>query len=250
MQHGTTIATIALTPDTLLSTIALRSDAHATVLDRHKLDFCCGGRRSLQEACRAAGVDVDRVLAELTAETAARREVHAADVEWRGRPPGELIAHIVDTHHAYTRAAIARLLPLVAKVARKHSDRHPELFRVEAAFDELAQDMEPHMMKEERVLFPYIRALASPGGAPPAPFGTVRNPVRMMMREHDRAAELLAEIAAATADLTPPADACNSFRVLYTGLAELRLDLLKHVSLENNVLFPEAIAIEEGRRQL
>jgi regulator of cell morphogenesis and NO signaling len=144
-------------------------------------------------------------------------------------------------------SAIARLGPLVVKVAGKHGDRHPELARVTAAFDELARDMEPHMMKEERVLFPYIRALASPSGAPPAPFGTIRNPVRMMMSEHDRAAELLAEIAAATADLTPPPDACNSFRVLYAGLAELRLDLMKHVSLENNVLFPQAIALEGGR---
>jgi regulator of cell morphogenesis and NO signaling len=245
MQPGTTIATIELTPDTTLSAIALRSDAYATVLDRHKLDFCCGGSRSLREACRAAGADVDCVLGELAAETAARQGAAGAHIEWRGRPPGELIDHIVSTHHAYTRAAIARLGPLVAKVAGKHGDRHPELSRVAAAFDELAQDMEPHMMKEERVLFPHIRALTSPGGAPPAPFGTVRNPVRMMMFEHDRAAALLAEIAGATADLTPPRDACNSFRVLYAGLAELRLDLLKHVSLENNVLFPQAIALEE-----
>jgi regulator of cell morphogenesis and NO signaling len=106
--------------------------------------------------------------------------------------------------------------------------------------------MVPHMLKEEHVLFPYIRALAAPGGPPPAPFGTVRNPVRMMMREHDRAAELLAAIAAATNDLTPPADACNSFRALYAGLAALRLDLLKHVSLENNVLFPRAVALEDA----
>ena len=99
-------------------------------------------------------------------------------------------------------------------------------------------------MKEERVLFPYIRALGTPGGPPPAPFGTVRNPVQMMMREHDRAAELLVALADATASFTPPADACLSFRALYAGLAELRLDLLKHISLENNVLFPQAVALE------
>ena len=96
------------------------------------------------------------------------------------------------------------------------------------------------------MLFPYIRALAAPGGAPPAPFGTVRNPVQMMMREHDRAAELLATLADTTADFTPPEDACASFRALYAGLAELRLDLLKHVSLENNVLFPKAVALEDA----
>jgi regulator of cell morphogenesis and NO signaling len=106
MQPGTTIATIELTPDTTLSAIALRSDAYATVLDRHKLDFCCGGSRSLREACRAAGADVDCVLGELAAETAARQGAAGAHIEWRGRPPGELIDHIVSTHHAYTRAAI------------------------------------------------------------------------------------------------------------------------------------------------
>jgi regulator of cell morphogenesis and NO signaling len=244
-MQSTSTTTFSLTPETPLSAIALRSDAHATVLDRHKLDFCCRGGRSLEEACRASGLDVDRVLGELAAETAAR-EARGADADGRGRTPGELADHIISTHHAYTRAALARLTPLVEKVVRKHGARHPELTRVALAFGELAADMEPHMMKEERVLFPYIRALASPGGAPPAPFGTVRHPVRTMMREHDRAAELLAEIAATTADFSPPADACNSFRALYAGLAELRLDLMKHVALENNVLFPKALALEDS----
>ena len=167
------------------------------------------------------------------------------DVEWRDRPPAELIDHIVNTHHAYTRAALAHLTPLLAKVTDKHGAHHPELACVTAAFEELAQDMEPHMMKEERVLFPYIRALASPAGTPRPFFGTIRNPVRLMMHEHDRAAELFAEISAATSDFSPPPDACASFRALYAGLSELRLDLMNHVSLENDVLFPAAIALEE-----
>jgi regulator of cell morphogenesis and NO signaling len=250
MPSTTTTTTFSLTPETTLAAIALRSDAHATVLDRHKLDFCCRGGRSLLEACHASGLDVDRLLAELTAETAARQQAKDAangDLDWHARPLAELIDHIVGTHHEYTRAAIARLTPLAAKVARKHGQRHLELGRVAAAFDELARDMEPHMLKEERVLFPYIRALGGPGGAPRPPFGTVRNPVMMMMREHDRAGELLAEISTATADFSPPADACPSFRALYAGLAELRQDLMRHVSLENNVLFPRAILLEERR---
>jgi regulator of cell morphogenesis and NO signaling len=234
------------TPETTLSAIALRSDAHATVLDRYKLDFCFRGSRSLEEACRGAGLDVDRVLAELTAAAIARQEARSADVDWR-RTPDELVDYIVSTHHDYTRAAFARLGPLVAKVARKHGDRHPELARVAATYGVLAADLGPHMMKEERVLFPYIRALGVPGVAPTAPFGTVRNPVQMMMREHDRAGELLAALAGATADFSPPEDACASFRALYVALAELRLDLLKHISLENNVLFPQAVALENAR---
>ena len=243
----TTITTTSTpTPETTLSAIALRSDAHATVLDRYKLDFCCGGSRSLQEACRGAGIDVERVLAELTAEATARQEALSPGIDWR-RTAGELIDFIVDTHHAYTRAAFERLGPLVAKVAGKHGDRHPELARVAATLEELADDLGPHMMKEERVLFPYIRALEAPGRAPSAPFGTVSNPVQMMMREHDRAAESLVDLAAATANFSPPEDACASFRALYAGLAELRLDLLKHISLENNVLFPKAVALEEAK---
>ncbi len=247
MQHTST-ANVPPTPETTLSAIALRSDAHATVLDRYKLDFCCRGNRSLQEACRGAGLDVERVLGELTAEATARQEARSAGVEWQDRTPDELIDFIVSTHHDYTRAAFARLTPLVAKVAGKHGDRHPELAGIAATFEQLVAELVPHMMKEERVLFPYILDLSAPGGPPPPPFfGTVRNPVRMMMLEHDRAAESLAVLASATADFSPPENACASFRALYAGLAELRLDLLKHVSLENNVLFPKAIALEETR---
>lgn len=245
-MQTTSTTTFPPTPETTLSAIALRSDAHATVLDRYKLDFCCRGSRSLEEACRTAGLDVERVLAELTAAATARQEALSSGVDWR-RTPGELIDFIVDTHHAYTRAAFARLVPLAAKVAGKHGDRHPELARVATTLEELAEDLGPHMMKEERVLFPYIRALGEPGALPTAPFGTVRNPVQVMMREHDRAAELLVALAGATADFSPPEDACASFRALYAGLAELRLDLLKHISLENNVLFPQAVALEAAR---
>ena len=245
MQTTTTTTTTCLpTPEMTLSAIALRSDAHATVLHRYKLDFCCRGSRTLGDACRSAGVDVDRVLAALTAEANARQDARSAAVDWHGRPLGELIDFIVSTHHDYTRSAFARLAPLAAKVAGKHGAVHAELARVAATFEELAEDLTSHMLKEERMLFPYIRALAGPGGAPAAPFGTVRNPVHMMMREHDRAADLLVTLAGATADFSPPEDACPSFRALYAGLAELRLDLLKHISLENNVLFPQAVALE------
>jgi regulator of cell morphogenesis and NO signaling len=247
MQNTSTIK-VPPTPETTLSAIALRSDAHATVLDRYKLDFCCRGARSLGEACKGAGLEVERVLAELNTEASAREEARSAGVDWQDRTPDELIDFIVSTHHDYTRAAFARLTPLVAKVAGKHAARHPELGGIAATLEELEADLLPHMMKEERVLFPYILDLSAPGGAPPPPFfGTVRNPVRMMMLEHDRAAELLAALARTTANFSPPENACVSFRALYAGLAELRLDLLKHVSLENNVLFPKAIALEDAR---
>ena len=131
-------------PRRTLSAIALRSDAHATVLDRYKLDFCCRGSRASSEACRGAGLDVDHVLAELTAEATTREEARSAGVDWQDRTPDELIDFIISTHHDYTRAAFARLAPLVDKVAGKHGDRHPELARVAVTFAELAVDSAPH----------------------------------------------------------------------------------------------------------
>jgi regulator of cell morphogenesis and NO signaling len=242
--HDSTVE--PLTGDSGLAAIALRGDAHAAVLDRHRLDFCCGGRRTLAAACDAAGIDVSQVLTELNTAAAARSASSQPPSDWNGRPLPEIIDHIVDGHHAYTRAAIARLGPLVEKVGGRHGAGHPELARVAAAFFELAAELGPHMAREEIVLFPYIRGLASPGASrTPPPFQTVRNPVRMMMMQHDRAAELLAEIRAASRDFATPDDACGSYTALYAGLRELRLDLLTHVSLENNILFPRAIALED-----
>jgi regulator of cell morphogenesis and NO signaling len=166
--------------------------------------------------------------------------------DWNERPLPELIDHIVDVHHAFTRAAIARLSRLIEKVVACHGARHRELESVAIAFFELTAEMEPHMAREEHVLFPYILALAGPGERPgPPPFLTVRNPVRMMMVQHDQAAQLLAEIQEASQDFAVPEDACASYVALYAGLGELRLDLLTHVWLENNVLFPRAIALED-----
>jgi regulator of cell morphogenesis and NO signaling len=236
------------TADMTLARIALRGDPYAAVLDRHRLDFCCRGGRTLAQACAEAGLEVQPVLAELEAGQAARTGAEAGRIDWQDRPVAEMLDFIVETHHAYTREALARIAPLLAKVLGKHGERHAELGRVSSAFQALAADLGPHMLREERVLFPYIRLLAGPNGAPPPPFGTVRNPVRMMMMEHDRAGELLAEIAEASGDLTPPADACPSYRALYAALAELRRDLVKHVSLENNVLFPRAVALEDSAR--
>jgi len=236
--------------DTPVAEIARRSDAHAAILDRYHLDFCCGGRRTLVAACKAAGIDLDGVMIELNAAAPRSGQPQQRQIDWNDRPLPELIDHIGYGHHAYTRAAIVRLAPLMEKVVTHHGDRHPELARVEAAFVDLVADMGPHMAREEKVLFPYIRALANVGdrlGAPP--FGTVRNPVRRMMMEHDHAAELLAEIQLASHELATPPDACGSFAALYAGLRELRLDLLTHVSLENNVLFPRAIALEDSLLQ-
>ena len=240
--------TPTITPETTLATIALRSDAHAAILARHRLDFCCAGRRTLSQACAASGLDVGAVLSEMDAN--ARRRAAAAVPDWNGRPLTEVMDFIVATHHTFARGAFARIAPLMAKIVAKHGERYAELPRIARLVRELEAELTPHMLREERVLFPYIRSLALETAGRPVvpPFGTVQNPVRIMAAEHDRDAGLVAELAAATDDFTAPANACTSHRALYAALAELRLDLLRHVSLENNVLFPRAIALEERRR--
>jgi regulator of cell morphogenesis and NO signaling len=245
-----------LTPDTVLATIALRSDAYAAVLDRHRLDFCCGGKRTLSQACTAAGLDVAGVLAELDQAARDRTEAVAAAPSDETVPLDQLVQFIFETHHAFTRAAIARIVPLAAKVLTKHGEAHPELVTVEQAFTALAADLLPHLVREERVLFPYIRTLARGAAGRSAvpvtrpPFGSVQNPVRMMMYEHDAAGDLLDELRKATGDFVAPEGACGSYRALYAALAELRSDLMRHISLENNVLFPRAIALEDQVRAL
>jgi len=237
-----------ITAETTLAAIALRSDADAAVLARHRLDFCCAGRRTLAQACAASGLDVGAVLSEMDANPG--RRAAAAVHDWNARPLTEVVDFIVATHHVFARGAFARIAPLMAKVVAKHGERHPELQRIARLVRELEAELTPHMLREERVLFPYIQSLAlEAAGRPVVPsFGTVQNPVRIMAAEHGRDAGLLAELAAATDDFTAPADACTSHRALFASLAELRLDLLRHVSLENNVLFPRAIALEERRR--
>lgn len=240
-----------VSPDVPLATLAIQSDGHAAVLDRHRLDFCCGGRRSLRDACAAAGLDVQTVVTELDDEVKRRASSSEATIDWTTRPLANLVVYIVNTHHAFTRTALARIEALVTKVAGKHAERHPELRAVARAFGALAADLSPHMLREEQVLFPYICSLESDAVAWTAPpFGTVANPVRRMMQEHEVAGELLGELMATTNGFVAPPDACGSYRALFNALAELRRDLMLHVSLENSFLFPRALAVESRRSAL
>lgn len=151
-------------------------------------------------------------------------------------------------HHSFTRLEIGRLNALLEKVCQAHGENHPELFRINVLFRELGADLETHMTKEEQVLFPYvIRMEAATKQHIPLfrpPFGTVANPVRMMMVEHDRAGELLKEIRALSSDYVSPSDGCLSYQTLYTAFAELERDLHQHIHLENNILFPRAVEME------
>lgn len=215
--------------------------------EKVKIDYCCGGERTLEEACAARGLSVETVLRSLDEmqKTKANSEEFT---NWKSLPLSQLTRHIVDRHHAYTREQLALLGPLLEKVKSVHAERHSELIRLQSFFQALEEDLTMHMAKEERVLFPYIEEMEAAAQAHlplPVPlFGTVQNPIRMMLLEHDAAAGILSEIREATQDFALPEDVCLSFQSLYRELQALEQDLHQHIHLENNVLFPRAAQLE------
>lgn len=225
---------------------ASANPAAARAFEKLGIDYCCGGRRTLAQACHAAGVTPEAFAAAIEAE--ARTAPQAADRDWTAEPLVSLMGHIRSRHHAFTRAEIARLAPLFDKVIAAHGARHPELALVRNTFAALAAELFAHLMKEEIVLFPFIErmeeSLAGGSPVPMPPFGTMRNPVAMMAAEHDGAGEALRQMREASHGYSAPPDACASFRALFEGLAGFEADLHRHIHLENNILFPRAIEME------
>jgi regulator of cell morphogenesis and NO signaling len=219
------------------------------IFEKFGIDYCCGGNKSLDEACAGANLTVDDVLdsLEMAEQTARARK---SDRNWLAESLADLIGHINNTHHKYTREEIARLGPLFEKVVAVHGESHPELQHLRALFHGLAQELTTHMMKEEMVLFPYIvrmeEAVIQRDPVLPAPFGTVKNPVAMMMHEHDAAGDALRAMREASGGYTIPRDACVSYQALYKALADFEKDLHQHIHLENNILFPRAIEMERA----
>jgi regulator of cell morphogenesis and NO signaling len=210
------------------------------------IDYCCGGARTLGEACAAANISVDEALARLENSLSSSQSGTSAD--WQNQLLADLIAHITATHHVFVREECPRLDALAAKVVGVHGRKHPELLQVQAMFAALAEELRVHLMKEEQILFPYVllmeESTLAGEPAPPSMFGTVMNPVRMMMQEHDGAGEALRSLRSVTNDYTLPAEACISYRTLYQALQDFESDLHQHIHLENNILFPRAVAME------
>lgn len=228
------------------------SNAAARVLERYHLDYCCGGKQTLAAACASAGHDLQAVVAALDEALSAPQNTDA-DVEQRSQ--GALIAFIVDTHHAFTRSELQRIDGLLQKVIARHGDAHPELKSIGACFGALQADLGAHLLKEEQVLFPYVRDLerhrhgeiATP---PAACFGTIENPLRQMTAEHQTVGDLLKKIRHLTSDFTVPADGCPTYRSTYQAMEGLEVDLMRHIHLENNVLFPRARQMAAGTLSL
>lgn len=225
--------------------IAVENPAAVRVFENYGIDYCCGGKLPLAEACLARNLNVDEVIASLEAATA---PIHSATQDWTRESLAALAAHIVGTHHAYVTREVPRLNDLAARVVSRHGNSMRELPEIQLKVTELGEELIEHQGKEEVVLFPYIGKLeryASGGGAKPRScFGTIANPIAMMTRDHDLAGNLMLEIRKLSQDYKPPEGACPTFHAFYTGLREFEQDLRQHIHLENNILFPRAVTLE------
>lgn len=239
-----------LEPNRTVRELALEIPGATRLFEKMGIDYCCGGQQLLADACTKAGVTVEDIMSSLeSAKTS-----HASDEEpnFLTVTQAELIDYIVETHHVFTKSEIGRLRALLSKVCSVHGQNHPELGRLQEFFEMLSSELEPHMMKEERVLFPFVIGMEDavrndrPVWTPP--FGTVANPVRMMMLEHENAGALLTEMREITSGYKVPSDACISYHTLYEALDAFEKDLHQHIHLENNILFPRAVELEETIR--
>jgi regulator of cell morphogenesis and NO signaling len=232
-------------PETKVNEIALSDPAARRILEDAGVDYCCGGAKSLKEACLHANAPAEVILQQLRENAA--RVIPEANA-WITAPLSQLTQHIRDRHHQYVRNVIPRLRGLLAKVRDKHGSTHSEIAEIEGLFEDVAHEMLMHMQKEEQILFPYIEALersSNGGGALEPPFfHTVRNPIQAMMQEHDAAGELVRQIRKASNAYQAPADACTTFKAAYQELHQFEEDLHLHVHLENNILFPRAVELE------
>jgi regulator of cell morphogenesis and NO signaling len=214
----------------------------ARVFEQFGIDYCCGGKERLEQACVRRGIDAKAVVAALQA---ARSEGGGAEqTDWNTMALSELIAHIVATHHAYLRRELPHLAGLCDKVVQVHGVKHAELTRCEEVLGGLRAELEAHMTKEEQILFPMIQNMEAARAPVFAGCGSMANPIRVMEMEHDSAGEALASLRELTGGYHPPADACASYEALLAGLSRLEADLHQHIHKENNILFPRALRME------
>lgn len=218
----------------------------ASVFKKYGIDFCCQGNRTIQDACKAKNIDASSVLTDLNE---ANKENIESTIDYQSWPIDLMADHIEKKYHRYVEDKTQEIKPYLDKICRVHGDRHPELLEINEHFNTTAKELAAHMKKEELILFPFIRKMAKvklENTKLEAPhFGTVENPIQMMMHEHTNEGERFRKIEAISNNYTPPQDACNTYRVTFALLKEFEADLHLHIHLENNILFPKAIEFEK-----
>lgn len=228
-----------------LASIVIKNFRAADVFKKYGIDFCCGGKISLKDACNKAGIDLAKLENELKNII---NKSFEEDIDFSIMKPDELIDYIISVHHKYVEENIPALRDYTFKISSVHKDTNPELEEICSLFFELADELEHHMMKEEKILFPYIKHMVNPAAYPESNgcthFGSVQNPVSMMEQEHENAGAAFKKIRRLSNNYNLPPHACNTYIVAYKMLQEFEDDLHKHIHLENNILFPAAIEWE------
>jgi regulator of cell morphogenesis and NO signaling len=219
----------------------------AEIFKKFKIDFCCGGKKTLSQVCKEKKLDLMVIEKELEKSDL---PVSNASQNYNNWTLSFLVDHIVNTHHHYVKTSIPTLLQYTEKVSKVHGKEHPEVIQIAGLFQEIADELAAHMRKEEEMLFPYIKQLELSASAKTdverAGFGSVQNPIRMMEHEHETVGELFRVIDELSSNYTPPEDACATYKVSFLKLKEFEDDLHQHIHLENNILFPKSVQLENS----
>ena len=230
----------------IIGELVARDYRTASVFKKYSIDFCCQGNRTIQEACEKKNIDTKKVLEDLVAMMEAKSE---STTDYQSWPLDLLADYIEKKHHRYVQEKTLEIQPYLDKICKVHGERHPELLEIKEEFNASAGELAAHMKKEEMILFPFIRKMTKAKlentKVDAAHFGTVKNPIQMMMNEHTVEGNRFRKIEELSNNYTPPLDACNTYRVSFALLKEFEQDLHLHIHLENNILFPRAIEIEK-----
>ncbi len=235
---------MTLDAQTTVGDLVRQRPARSRVFEQLKIDYCCGGKLPLAQACAARKLDPQTVLTQLDAADAQEEQRQGQFVDADAMGLAQLADHIVTTHHAYLRAELPRLDYMTQRVLNAHGERDARLEQVREAFIALQDELTSHMLKEERILFPMVRQIETSTQAPAFHCGSLANPIAQMETEHELAGNALATMNEASDGYQPPDWACNTYRAMLDGLATLEADLHQHIHKENNVLFPKALARE------
>lgn len=241
-----------MTTDSLLNQTVAEIVAHnykaADVFKKYQIDFCCGGNVSLSELCAKKSLDFSEIAKDLQTlddKVSRSHNFNAWELDF-------LVDYIINVHHSYVLENLPLISQYADKVAKVHGHHRGETLEINNLFKEVAEELRAHMLKEEKVLFPFIKKLlaAKKQGSSQlqSPLVSIEEPINMMEAEHERAGEAFRNIASLSNQYSPPPEACNTYRVLYAKLQEFEEDLHQHVHLENNILFPKALQLAESPR--